>query len=209
MPNTNYDRDFYAWANEQAALLREGKLGDADIEHIAEEIESMGRTEKRELVSRLTVLMLHLLQWRFQPGKRCSSWKTRITVQRNRLARHMTGNPSLKAKLPEAITDAYQDAALVAADEPACQSPHSRPFALGRSSRLWTRASGRIDSESRHRRRDRLLLRLRQVQPKLAPAPQNIFRRSRPFLAREIDEFRLRQPAAVVRPKFGHAVRGA
>lgn len=51
-----YDRDFYAWANEQAALLREGKLSQADIEHIAQEIESMGRTEKRELISRLTVL---------------------------------------------------------------------------------------------------------------------------------------------------------
>ncbi len=44
-----YDRDFYAWANEQAALPREGKLGDADIAHIAREIESMGKTEKREL----------------------------------------------------------------------------------------------------------------------------------------------------------------
>ena len=83
----------------------------------------MGRTEKRELVSRLTVLMLHLLKWRFQPGKRCSSWQTSITVQRNRLARHMTDNPSLKAKLPEAMTDAYQDAALVAADETGLPKP--------------------------------------------------------------------------------------
>ena len=49
-----YDRDFYAWANEQAALLREGKLGDADIEHNAKEIESMSKTEKRELASQLT-----------------------------------------------------------------------------------------------------------------------------------------------------------
>ncbi len=106
-----YDCDFFAWANEQAALLREGKLAQADIEHIAEEIESMGRTEKRELVSRLTVLMLHLLKWRFQPRNRSSSWETSITVQRNRLSRHMTDNPSLKAKLHEAITDAYQEAA--------------------------------------------------------------------------------------------------
>jgi hypothetical protein len=53
-----YDRDFYAWANEQAALLRAGKLDAADIAHIAEEIESMGKTEKRELVSRLSVLLL-------------------------------------------------------------------------------------------------------------------------------------------------------
>ncbi len=123
MPNTNYDRDFYAWANEQAALLREGKLAQADIEHIAEEIESMGRTEKRELVSRLTVLMLLLLKWRFQPGKRCSSWGTSITVQRNRLSRHMADNPSLKAKLAEAITDAYQDALLEAADETGLPKP--------------------------------------------------------------------------------------
>jgi hypothetical protein len=62
-----YDLDFYAWANEQAELLRAGKLSEADLEHIAEEIESMGKTEKRELVSRLTVLLLHLLKWQFQP----------------------------------------------------------------------------------------------------------------------------------------------
>jgi Domain of unknown function DUF29 len=62
-----YDHDFYAWANEQAGLLRAGRLSEADIEHIAEEIESMGRTEKRELISRLTVLLLHLLKWRYQP----------------------------------------------------------------------------------------------------------------------------------------------
>ena len=62
----NYQRDFYAWAKEQAALLRAGKVAEADLAHIAEEIDSMGRTEKRELVSRLTVLLLHLLKWRFQ-----------------------------------------------------------------------------------------------------------------------------------------------
>ncbi len=62
-----YDRDFYAWANEQASLLRSGRVAEADIEHIAEEIETMGRSEKRELVNRLTVLLLHLLKWQFQP----------------------------------------------------------------------------------------------------------------------------------------------
>jgi len=57
-----YEADFYAWANQQAALLRSGKLSAADIAHIAEEIESIGKSEKRELVSRLTVLLLHLLK---------------------------------------------------------------------------------------------------------------------------------------------------
>jgi len=68
-----YETDFYAWANEQAALLRAGKLSAADIEHIAEEIESMGNTEKRALISRLTVLLLHLLKWQFQSGLRGNS----------------------------------------------------------------------------------------------------------------------------------------
>ena len=73
MSNTLYDRDFYAWANEQAALLRAGRLSEADIENIAEEIESMGRSEKRDLVSRLTVVLLHLLKWQFQPSHRSNS----------------------------------------------------------------------------------------------------------------------------------------
>src|ERR1700691_5139612 len=66
MRNSNYETDFYGWANEQAALLRAGQLSAADIENIAEEIESMGRGEKRELVNRLSVLLAHLLKWRFQ-----------------------------------------------------------------------------------------------------------------------------------------------
>ncbi len=117
MPNRNYEEDFYAWANEQAALLRAGDLAQADIEHIAEEIESMGRTEKRELVSRLTVLLKHLLKWRFQPGKRGSSCETSINVQRIQTSDHLADNPSLRAKLPEAIASAYQVALLEAADE--------------------------------------------------------------------------------------------
>jgi hypothetical protein len=112
-----YDRDFYAWANEQAALLRAGRLSDADIAHIAEEIESMGKTEKRELVSRLTVLLLHLLKWQFQPGRRSASWEASIKVQRNALEDHLNDNPSLKALLSEGIQRAYRDAAIEAEAE--------------------------------------------------------------------------------------------
>ena len=113
-PTTSlYDQDFYAWANEQAALLRAGKLAAADIEHIAEEIESMGKAEKRELVSRLTVLLLHLLKWQFQPDRRGSSWDATITVQRDDITDHLRDNPSLKAKIGAAITDAYRKAAIL------------------------------------------------------------------------------------------------
>lgn len=118
MPKSGlYDKDFYAWANEQAALLRSGQLLAADIEHIAEEIESMGKTEKRELVSRLTVLLSHLLKWRFQPERRGPSWEGTIHIQRRDLADHLGDNPSLKAKLAEAISASYDRAIYAAAGE--------------------------------------------------------------------------------------------
>lgn len=115
--NTLYDTDFYAWAKEQAALLRTGNLSAADIDHIAEEIESMGKTEKRELVSRLTVLLLHLLKWRFQPGRRGASWEATIAVQRDDVADHLLDNPSLKAILNEVIISAYRKAMILAIGE--------------------------------------------------------------------------------------------
>ncbi len=116
-PDSNYDRDFYAWANEQAALLRAGKLAQAELEHIAEEIESMGRTEKRELVSRLTVLLLHLLKWRFQPEFRSRSWRLSVQEQRLQVASHLADNPSLKAQQATAIADAYRLAVIGAQRE--------------------------------------------------------------------------------------------
>jgi hypothetical protein len=112
-----YDKDFFAWSREQADLLRAGKLAQADIERIAEEIDSMGRTEKRELVSRLSVLLMHLLKWRFQPEKRSVSWEATIQVQRNRLVDHLDDNPSLGPLLPQALASAYRDARLEAAAE--------------------------------------------------------------------------------------------
>jgi hypothetical protein len=112
-----YEQDFYAWANEQAGLLRAGKLSEADIEHIAEEIESMGKGEKRELASRLTVLLLHLLKWQYQPGRRGASWQATIRVQRRDLAVHMADNPSLKSLLPQVIGQAYGSAIIEAGVE--------------------------------------------------------------------------------------------
>jgi hypothetical protein len=117
MNKAAYDLDFYGWANEQAQVLREGRLTEADIAHIAEEIESMGRSEKRELVSRLVVLLTHLLIWRYQPAGRGSSWRASITVQRRRLSDHLEDNPSLRPRIPDAMTSAYGDARIVAGDE--------------------------------------------------------------------------------------------
>jgi len=112
-----YELDFFGWANEQAALLRAGRLSAADIEHIAEEIESMGRSEQQQLESRLIVLLLHLLKWRFQPNLRGSSWRLTMKEQRSRIARHLRKNPSLQAVLDETIADAYGDAIIGAERE--------------------------------------------------------------------------------------------
>lgn len=112
-----YETDFYAWAKEQAELLRAGKLTQADIDHIAEEIDSMGRTEKRELISRLTILLLHLLKWRFQPTLRGRSWRLSIEGQRLDVEAHLADNPSLKAVLGEAIAQAYRRATIEAQRE--------------------------------------------------------------------------------------------
>lgn len=108
MNTTLYEQDFYAWANQQASLLRAGRLTDADIANIAEEIESMGRSEKRELVNRLAVLLLHLLKWQFQPGLRGNIWRLSVEEQRYRLESHLRDNPSLKAMLDTATHEAYR-----------------------------------------------------------------------------------------------------
>ena len=93
-------------------MLRAGQFGAADIQNIAEEIESIGKGEKRELFSRLSVILPHLLKWQFQPRKRSASWEASICAQRNRLARHLQDNPSLQPQLPEAIAETYKDAVL-------------------------------------------------------------------------------------------------
>ena len=105
-----HTHDFYAWANEQAKLLRAGKLEQADIPNIAEEIESMGRSERRELISRLTVLLLHLLKWKYQPALQGKSWEISIREQRRRTLSHLDENPSLNATLDEIMRVAYNDA---------------------------------------------------------------------------------------------------
>lgn len=112
-----YEKDFYAWTQKQAALLRAGKLSEIDIAHLAEEIDSMGRGEKRELISRLTILLLHLLKGEHQPERRGTSWEATIAVQRDDIADLLADNPSLRAGLDVALGAAYRKAALMAVAE--------------------------------------------------------------------------------------------
>lgn len=114
---TNYEQDFYSWTQEQAALLRAGRLSDLDIENLIEEVETMGRSEKRELESRLTVLLLHLLKWQYQEVRRGRSWELSIVEQRLKFQQTLEENPGLKSKLDGILLKAYEYAVIQASRE--------------------------------------------------------------------------------------------
>jgi hypothetical protein len=94
-----YDRDVMSWADQQAALLRAGRFELLDIGHLADEIEDVGKSEKRELASRMAVLLAHLLKWQAQPAYRGASWERTIRAQRKAIGLHLEEVPSLKAVL--------------------------------------------------------------------------------------------------------------
>jgi len=79
-----YDEDFYAWTQEQATLLRSRQFSQVDIENVAEELESMGRSDKRQIDSRLEVLLTHLLKWEHQPENRGRSWRGLSRAEKGR-----------------------------------------------------------------------------------------------------------------------------
>ena len=113
---TLYEEDVVLWSEQQAQALRDAARSGVNLPidwtNVAEEIESLGRTEKRELVNRLAVLMTHLLKWQVQPARRSTSWRLTIIEQRRKLERHLDDNPSLKARMEPAIAAAYGDALL-------------------------------------------------------------------------------------------------
>ena len=114
---TIYQNDFYGWTKEQSKLLKAGQFECVDVEHLVEELESMGASERRELGNRLALLMSHLLKWQFQPERRGRSWQLTIKEQRNRIQRVLRQNPSLRPSLLETVADVYSDARLMAARE--------------------------------------------------------------------------------------------
>src|SRR5262245_15403138 len=92
-----YSDDFYTWTQTTAALIRAGKWLDIDAESLAEEVESLGKSQQRELSSRLDVLLMHLLKWQYQPERRQigQSWRSTIRTQRRELQRLLVQNPGL------------------------------------------------------------------------------------------------------------------
>jgi hypothetical protein len=114
---TPIEADYARWCDEQGALLRSGKLDAIDRENLAEEIESLGRSERREIESRLNILLLHLLRWKFQSEKRKSGWKGSILEASRQLRRILAESPSLKNYPAQILREEYEIARLKAADE--------------------------------------------------------------------------------------------
>jgi hypothetical protein len=132
---TPYEKDVVAWAWEQAALLRAGELASIDIEHIAEEIEDVGKSEQREFASRMSVLLAHLLKWQVQPERRGNSWSNIIRTQRAAIGRRLRKTPSLRPMITEAdwIADMWGDACEQAANEMqigVTALPHDCPWTM-------------------------------------------------------------------------------
>lgn len=113
----SYDKDFYSWTQEQAELLKHGRFSELDIDNLIEEVETMGRSEKRELESRLTVLLLHLLKWKYQDVRQRRSWELSIIEQRLKFEETLEENPGLKSKLDDILKKAYRYAVIEASKE--------------------------------------------------------------------------------------------
>jgi hypothetical protein len=128
-----YDRDFSEWLFEQAALLRAGRFDQLDVPNLVEEIEDLGKSQRRALLNRLRVLLVHLLKLRYQPTKRTGSWLGTVREQRFRLRRLFKESPSLRRFAREDVESAYQEARLIASDQtglPPDTFPAECPFAI-------------------------------------------------------------------------------
>lgn len=120
-----YREDYSAWAKGTVALLKSGDFSQLDIEHLIEELEDMGRSERNELENRLTVLIARLLKWQFQYQQLSDQWKAfdgrswrhTIIEQRTRIAKRLRQSPALKSALSEILIEAYEDAVELARKE--------------------------------------------------------------------------------------------
>lgn len=134
-----YESDFHQWASRTAEMLRAGTVEESELGHIAEEIESMGISQRRELLGRVRILLIHLLKWRFQPGLRSASWRIAINGQRREIADLLDQMPSLRPVLAAGFDKTYARATADAADEtglPNTDFPRQCPFSLDQALNL-------------------------------------------------------------------------
>jgi hypothetical protein len=109
-PDEGYDADFFRWTQSTAEMIRQGRLAEVDLEHVAEEIEDMGKRDRREVRSRLIVLVMHLLKWEFQPELRTASWRSTIGEQRMQIELIILDSPSLHRLPSDELAATYTHA---------------------------------------------------------------------------------------------------
>jgi hypothetical protein len=110
-PLIDYDRDFNLWIEQTVDLLKAGRFEALDIDNLVDELESMSRRDKREIISRIDVILMHLLKWKYQPTQRSLSWESSIQNNRTEIWRIIEDSPSLKS-YPETVLDKAYQAAL-------------------------------------------------------------------------------------------------
>lgn len=126
-----YEQDFHLWLTTTAEQLRSRQLDEVDFDNLIEEIEDMGSSQRRELQSRLIVLLMHLLKYQYQPSKRSGSWRGTIFEQRRQIALLFKNSPSLKPHYLEIFSECYSDAINEASAEtnlPLSAFPVESPF---------------------------------------------------------------------------------
>ena len=115
--NDTYLTDFNLWIDNTAQLLREQRWHEIDVVHLIEEIEDLGKSERRALVSQLTRLLLHLLKWQYQPQRRSDSWLDSITDARTQIELAIEDSPSLRNYPAEKLEESYTRARRTAAKQ--------------------------------------------------------------------------------------------
>jgi len=105
-----YESDFYGWTLQQAEALRSRNMSELDFENLLEEMEAMGRSEKRGLKNRLVILLIHILKWQYQPERQGNSWKLTIRNQREEVLELLEENPSLKPRIDSVLESAWKKA---------------------------------------------------------------------------------------------------
>jgi Domain of unknown function DUF29 len=127
----SYESDLYEWTKEQADALRRRAPNELDWDNLAEEIESLGTSQRSEIRSRLKVLLLHLLKWKYQPEWRCGSWRGSVREARDQIDDVLDDNPSLRRYPAECLPKAYARARLKALDETCLLSlPEACPWTI-------------------------------------------------------------------------------
>lgn len=109
-PGAGYDTDFFQWTQSTAEMIRQGRLAEVDLENVAEEIEDMGKRDRREVRSRLIVLLMHLLKWELQPELRTPSWDSTIDEQRMQIQFIIQDSPSLRRLPSDELAATYKRA---------------------------------------------------------------------------------------------------